>query len=47
MGMLVIAGLVLAYAFLRARPTEIASLEEFMANLQQGKPTVVVFYSNT
>ena len=45
--MLVIAGLVLAYVLLRARPTEIASIEDFLADLRRGSPTVVVFYSNT
>ena len=37
--------LIVAYFALRSSPSEIASTEEFIASLQQGEPTVVLFYS--
>jgi hypothetical protein len=44
---IVIAVLVAGYLFLRTSPSEIGSPAEFQANLRQGRPTVVYFYSNT
>ena len=38
--------LVAAYFALRSSPSEISSAEAFVASLQQGEPTVVLFYSN-
>jgi len=43
---LVILVLAIAYLFLRTTPTEIASVEAFIATLSQQQPTVVHFYSN-
>lgn len=42
----IVAGLAVAYFTLRSSPTQIASVDEFVASLSQGQPTVVYFYSN-
>lgn len=44
--LLVLVGLLVAYLALRSSPSDIASAEAFMSDLQQGQPTVVEFYSN-
>lgn len=38
--------LAVAYFVLRSSPTQIGSVDEFVASLSQGQPTVVYFYSN-
>jgi len=43
----VLAALTVAFLALRSSPTEIASVEAFESSLMQGRPTVIVFYSNT
>ena len=43
---LVVGALFVAYLALRTSPTEIASAQEFASSLEQGRPTVVAFYSN-
>lgn len=46
LAILIIAALFVAYLALRSSPTEIASIEGFLASLRQGQPTIVMFYSN-
>ena len=46
LAVLVIGVLLLAFLALRSSPSDIASVQEFMSGLEQGRPTVVVFYSN-
>ncbi len=43
----VLAALAVAFFALRSSPSEIASVDEFESSLEQGHPTVIVFYSNT
>ncbi len=43
--LLVIGVLAVGYVLLRNSPSQIASADEFIADLQ-GRPTVVAFYSN-
>jgi hypothetical protein len=45
--LLVIGALVLAFLFLRTPGSAVASVEEVDAILQNGRPTLVEFYSNT
>ena len=44
---LVVGVLAVAYLLLRSTPSDIASVQAFTAELQQGRPTVAYFYSNT
>jgi len=44
--LVIVAALAVGYLTLRSSPTTIASVEEFVASLKQGQPTVVEFYSN-
>ena len=43
----VLALLAVAYLTLRSSPTDIASAESFVESVEDGTPSVVVFYSNT
>lgn len=45
--LLVVAGILLAFLFLRTPGSAVASVEEVDAILQNGQPTLVEFYSNT
>ncbi len=45
--LLVLLILATAYFLLRNRPSPVASLEEFNALVNGGKPVVVEFFSNT
>lgn len=45
--LLVLAGLVAAYLFLRTPGSDLASTEEFDRTIRSGRPVVVEFYSNT
>jgi hypothetical protein len=44
--LVVIILLVVGYAILRERPTNIGSTSAFLDSISSGKTTVVVFYSN-
>lgn len=44
--LVVIMLLVVGYAVLYERPSNLGPTSEFLASLAQGKPTVVSFYSN-
>ena len=44
--LVVILLLVVGYAVLRERPSNLGSTSEFLGSLAKGKPTVVSFYSN-
>ena len=45
--LIVLLGMAGAFAFLRTRGTQIASVDEFDALLTTGQPVVVEIYSNT
>ena len=45
--LLVVGGLVGAFLFLRTTASDVSSLAEVDAILQNGQPTLVEFYSNT
>lgn len=44
--LVVIMLLMVGYAFLHERASNLGSTSEFLTSLAQGKPTVVSFYSN-
>lgn len=47
MTLLVIALIIVGYVFLRTPGDELASTAEFDAQISDGTPTLVAFYSNT
>jgi hypothetical protein len=45
--LIVVGGIVLAFAALRTPASAVSSVDEVDAVLQDGRPTLVEFYSNT
>lgn len=43
---ILLAGILGAFIFLRTQPSPIGSVAEFNASLATGQPTIVEFYSN-